>query len=99
MSLIPVAPLKLARFPLSLVATSRLYLLCRLPQPLHSLRDSLTRPPRRIRPGRRSGSALGENGNFGFAADIHLRRTATAKITRKIILQFYMDVYPYRANM
>ncbi len=36
MSLAPVAPLKLARFPLSLVATSRLYLLCRLPQSLHS---------------------------------------------------------------
>jgi hypothetical protein len=32
----PVAPLKLSRFPLSLVATSRLYLLCRLPQSLHS---------------------------------------------------------------
>jgi len=36
MSLAPVAPLNLARFPLSLVATSRLYLLCRLPQSLHS---------------------------------------------------------------
>jgi len=43
MSLAPVAPLKLARFPVSLVATSRLYLLCRLPQSLHSLRDSLKR--------------------------------------------------------
>ncbi len=37
MSLSPNAPLKLARFPLSLVATSRLYLLCRFAQKLHSL--------------------------------------------------------------